>query len=194
MNLFQFLKLSVASCFYILIFSFFRGIAKKLPLSLVDGQLSCKCQYRLSNTLWQLLWRVINTLWPKIRECRKPSGKSVLFAKVANILWGICQRVVNNLWHPFTNLPEGCQYPITPCKKFSSCQQPMAHLQEGCPNCTQKGNLCAIPLKKVKFKVKNQEATNSYKTIRGSSPNKALSNSTTNSPSQSRETVPLNRQ
>jgi hypothetical protein len=35
----------------------------------------------------------------------------------------------------------------------------MAHLQEGCPNYIQKGNLCAIPLKKVKFKVKNKEAT-----------------------------------
>jgi hypothetical protein len=35
----------------------------------------------------------------------------------------------------------------------------MAYLQEGCPNYTQRGNLCAIPLKKVKYKVKNQEAT-----------------------------------
>jgi hypothetical protein len=36
----------------------------------------------------------------------------------------------------------------------------MAHLQEGCPNNTQRGSLCAIPLKKVKYKVKKQEATN----------------------------------
>jgi hypothetical protein len=36
----------------------------------------------------------------------------------------------------------------------------MAYLQEGCPNYTQRGNLCAIPVKKVKYKVKNQEATN----------------------------------
>jgi hypothetical protein len=54
-----------------------------------------------------------------------------------------------------------------------------------------RGNLSAIPLKKVKFKNKNQKAINSYKTFRGSSPNKALSIHTTNSPSQSRETVPL---
>ncbi len=40
----------------------------------------------------------------------------------------------------------------------------MEYLQEGCPNYTQRGNLCAIPLKKVKYKVKNQETTNSYKT------------------------------
>jgi D-serine deaminase-like pyridoxal phosphate-dependent protein len=66
-------------------------------------------------------------------------------------------------------------------------------LQKGCPNCTQRGNLCAIPLKKVKFKVKNQEAINSiYKIIRRSSPNKALSILTTNSQPQSRETVPVN--
>ncbi len=173
MILFQFLKLSVASCFYILIFSFFRGIAKRLPLSLVDGQLSCKCQYSLSNTLWQLFWRVINTLWPKIRGCWKPSGKCVLFTKSCQYSLEICQRVANNLWQPITNLPEGCQYPLTPWKKFARGlpTKHMAHLQEGCPNCTQRGNLCAIPLKKVKFKVKNQEALNSYKTIRGSSPN-----------------------
>jgi hypothetical protein len=34
----------------------------------------------------------------------------------------------------------------------------MAHLQEGCPNYTQRSNLSAIPLKKVKFKHKNQKA------------------------------------
>jgi hypothetical protein len=49
-------------------------------------------------------------------------------------------RVAINLWHV--------------CKRVA-------------PNYTQKGNLCtnsAIPLKKVEYKVKNQEATNSYKT------------------------------
>jgi hypothetical protein len=35
MNLLQFLKLSVAVCIFILTFSFFRGIAKRLPLSLL---------------------------------------------------------------------------------------------------------------------------------------------------------------
>jgi hypothetical protein len=70
-------------------------------------------------------------------------------------------------------------------------QQPVAHLQEGCPNGTQRGNLSAILLKKVKFENKNQKAIYSYKTFRGSSPNKALTIHTTNNPSQSRETVPL---
>jgi hypothetical protein len=36
-------------------------------------------------------------------------------------------------------------------------------LQKGFTNCTQRGNLYAIPLKKGKFKVKNQEAINRYK-------------------------------
>jgi hypothetical protein len=68
-------------------------------------------------------------------------------------------------------------------------------LKEGCTNCTQRGNLSAILLKKVKFKNKNQKAINRIviKTFRGSSPKTALSiHTTTNSPSQSRETVPLN--
>jgi hypothetical protein len=34
----------------------------------------------------------------------------------------------------------------------------MTYLQKGCPNYTQRGNFCAIPLKKVKLKVENQEA------------------------------------
>ncbi len=154
MNLLQFLKLSVASCMLILTFSFLRGIAKRLPLSLLLGQPSCKCLSRLSNTLWQLLWRVINTLWPRMRECLPPSGKYVLFAKVVNTLWRICQSVANILWHPVTNLLEGCQYPLTSCKKFArGLLTTFGTLQKGCPNC----NLCAIPLKEVKFKVINQE-------------------------------------
>ena len=56
------------------------------------------------------------------------------------------------------------RYPLTPCKKFArGLLTTFGTLQKGCPNCTQRGNLCAIPLKKVKFKVKNQEAINRYK-------------------------------
>jgi hypothetical protein len=47
------------------------------------------------------------------------------------------------------------------------------------------------PLKKVKFKVNNQEATDKFKNIRDSSPKNALSIHTTNSSYQSRETAPL---
>jgi hypothetical protein len=39
---------------------------------------------------------------------------------------------------------------------------PLTHLQEGCPNNIQRVNLCAIPMKKVKFKVENHEATGSF--------------------------------
>jgi hypothetical protein len=53
----------------------------------------------------------------------------------------------------------------------------------------QRGNLSAIPLKKVKFNVKSKEATDIYQTsIRCSSPNYALAIRTTISQSQSLET------
>jgi hypothetical protein len=44
---------------------------------------SGKCLQRLSNTLCQLLYRVINTLWKKIRGYWELSEKYVLFAKLA---------------------------------------------------------------------------------------------------------------
>ncbi len=154
------------------------------------GQPFCKYLWRLSNTLWRLLWTVTNTLWLRIRMYWQPSGEYVLFAKVANTLWGICQRAVsdtqwqiclrvaNTLLPLVTNLPE-------------RVANNLWYFQQGCPNYTQRDNLCAIPLKRLKFKVKNLERMKSYETIRGSSPNKALSINTTNSPSQSREIVPL---
>jgi hypothetical protein len=42
-------------------------------------------------------------------------------------------------------------------------------LQEGCPINKERGNLFAIPLKKLKVKIKIKEATDSFKTSRGSS-------------------------
>jgi hypothetical protein len=65
-----------------------------------------------------------------------------------------------------TKLPEACPYPLNPCNKFDGGLLTTYGIfsKEGCPNYTQRGNLCAIPLKKVKYKVKNQEATSSYKT------------------------------
>jgi hypothetical protein len=38
------------------------------------------------------------------------------------------------------------------------------HLQEGCPIIKERGNLFAILLKKLKIKIKIQEATDSLKT------------------------------
>jgi hypothetical protein len=58
--------------------------------------------------------------------------------------------VANTLLLPVTNLPEGYQQPMAHCNRVA----PIAH---------KKGNLCTIPLKKVTFKVKNQEEINSYK-------------------------------
>jgi hypothetical protein len=79
---------TVASCIFILTFSFFRSIAKRL-------QLSWKCQWRLSNnTLWQLIWRVINTLWPRIRGGGNP-------------LTNMC--TLKKLLIPLRYLSEGCQ-------------------------------------------------------------------------------------
>jgi hypothetical protein len=40
--------------------------------------------------------------------------------------------------------------------------QPLARLLKGCPNHIQRSNLCAVPQKKPKFSVKNQEATVSF--------------------------------
>jgi hypothetical protein len=37
------------------------------------------------------------------------------------------------------------------------------HIQEGCPVNKERGNLFAIPLKKLKVKIKIQEATDSFK-------------------------------
>ncbi len=85
---------------------------------------------------------------------------------------------------------KSCQYPLRNLSE--DCQYPLTHLQEDCPNKIQRFSHCAIPLKKVKFKVENQEATDSFKNYWGSSPNNALSIHNTNSPSQSHETVPLN--
>jgi hypothetical protein len=82
----------------------------------------------------------------------------VLFAKVVNALGGIYQRVTNNLWHPAKNLLKGCQYPLTPCNKFAR-GLPTTYLTfaRGLPK------IHTMPLKKVEFKVKNQEAIDSYK-------------------------------
>ncbi len=76
----------------------------------------------------------------------------------------------------------------------SNCQMVLdnlyRHLQEGYPANKERGNLFAIPLKKLKVKINIQEATDSFKNFKNSS-NKVLSLYTTCSSSQSHETVPL---
>jgi hypothetical protein len=62
----------------------------------------------------------------------------------SDILEQICYRVANALLPTVNNLREGCQ-------------QLMAYLKEGCSSYVQRGCLCEMPLKKVKFKVKKQQ-------------------------------------
>jgi hypothetical protein len=49
----------------------------------------------------------------------------------------------------------------------SNCQRVLdnlyRHFQEGCPINKERGNLFAIPLKKLKVKISIQEATDSFK-------------------------------
>jgi hypothetical protein len=71
-------------------------------------------------------------------------------------------------------LPEGCHSPLILGQRVlitlqSSCQRVLdnlyGHFQEGCHMTINKerGNLFAIPLKKLKVKIKIQEATDSFK-------------------------------
>jgi hypothetical protein len=66
-------------------------------------------------------------------------------------------------------------------------------LQDDCPINKVRGNLFAIPLKKLKakIKIKIQDATDNLKSIQGSSSTLAPPIYTTVSSSQSRDTVPL---
>jgi hypothetical protein len=71
-----------------------------------------------------------------------------------------------------TYLPEGCPHPLILGQRVliilqSNCQRVLdnlyRHLQEGCPINKERGNLFAIPWKKLKVKIKIQEATDSFK-------------------------------
>jgi hypothetical protein len=71
-----------------------------------------------------------------------------------------------------TYLPEGCQHPLILGQRVlitlqSNCQRVLdslyRHLQEGCPINKERGNLFAIPLKKLKVKINIQEVTDSFK-------------------------------
>jgi hypothetical protein len=71
-----------------------------------------------------------------------------------------------------TYFPEGCHHPLILGQRVlltlqSNCPRVLynlyRHLQEGCPINKERGNLFAIPLKKIKVKIKIQEATDSLK-------------------------------
>jgi hypothetical protein len=128
-------------------------------------------------------------------------------------LWQICNRLSEVIGNPLTilqrvlatfanntYLPEGFQHPLILGQRVllslqSNCQRVLdnlyRHLQEGCPINKERGNLFAIPLKKLEVKIKIQEATDSFKNCKRFISNKVLSLFITCSSSQSRETVPL---
>jgi hypothetical protein len=71
-----------------------------------------------------------------------------------------------------TYLPEGGKHPLILGQRVlitlqSNCQRVLdnlyRHLQEGCTSNKERGNLFAIPLKKLKIKINIQEATDSFK-------------------------------
>jgi hypothetical protein len=121
------------------------------------------------NILCQLLWGIINTSRQGIRGYLQPSDKFVLFAKVAMFSKGFS---------------EVCQYPLTSHYKFARGWSALAKY-------TGATFVHYVPLKIIKFRAKTEQPTDSFKTIRGSSPNNALSIQITNSPSVSHETVCL---
>jgi hypothetical protein len=119
---------------------------------------------RLLATLWQIVTggkRVLATLW---QICNRVSE---VIQPLCQILQGVLATFANS-----TYLPEGSQQPINLGQRVlitlqSSCQRVLdnlyRHLQEGCPINKERGNLFAIPQKKLKVKINIQEATDSFK-------------------------------
>jgi hypothetical protein len=62
---------------------------------------------------------------------------------------------------PSNPWPEGIDYPLEQLSEV--LDNLYGHFQEGCPINKERGNLFAIPLKKLKVKRKIQEATDSFK-------------------------------
>jgi hypothetical protein len=75
-----------------------------------------------------------------------------------------------------TYMPEGYQYSLIPGQGYWLPSRAVVrgywipglyrHLQEGCPSNQEKGNLFAIPLKKIKVKIKIEEVTVYFNTNR----------------------------
>ncbi len=116
---------------------------------------------RLLATLWQICYRGVRGHW-------QPSGKFVIGCqRYLATLWQIHQRVLATFANSIY-LPEGYQHSLILGQRVlvtlqSSCQRALDNLykqlQEGCPINKEKGNLLAIPLEKLKVKIKIQEAS-----------------------------------
>ncbi len=152
--------------FFIFLFflKFYIGLAKRLPHCVLIEHTSCKCLYsltherRVSATLWQtyaICKKAADTLWgiwQFVRGLPAPSDTLLQIVRglpvPSDTLLQICQRVASTLWHHVTNLPEGYQYHLR-------------HLREGCSSNMSRSYLFEKPLKKMKFKFKNKDATDS---------------------------------
>ncbi len=114
------------------------------------------------------------TLLQCTKGCWQPSGKFVIGRqRLLATLWQILQRALATFANS-TYLPKGCQHPLILGHRVlitltlqSNCQRILdklyRHLQEGCPINKKRGNLFAIPLKKLKVKINIQKATDSFK-------------------------------
>ncbi len=104
MNLWKFVYLFIASWFLTLNFTFFRGIAQRLPLCVQLGQPICNVPKVVSNPLANFLHGV--------RGYWQPSGKFVTGCqRLLAALWQILQRVLATFANS-TYWPEGCQHPL----------------------------------------------------------------------------------
>jgi hypothetical protein len=164
MNHWQFLNLSVVSQLWTWNFTFFTGIAKRLPLCMLLGRPFCKCirvvgkppgkfvtgGQRVLAILWQKLYRVLESIDNPLTNSAEGFGNK----QSAHI----CNRVSNNLWffargYCLPSRAVGRGYWIT---SWGLCKRVVYYTKKG-------GKLLAIALKNYKLKQKIQEATGCFK-------------------------------
>ncbi len=150
--------------FLFLNFTFFRGIAERLPLCVQLGQPSCKCAIGC--------WQPSGKFVTGVGGCWQPSSKFVIgFQRLLATLWQISQRVLATFANS-TYLSEGCQHPLILGQMVlitlqSSCQRVSdnlyRHLHEVCPINKEKRQPFCNTSKKLKVKIKILEATDNFK-------------------------------
>jgi hypothetical protein len=131
-------------------FTFVRGVAKRLRLFVLLQM--CK---RLLATLGKIVTgcqRVLATLWQIFNRVSEGIGNPLQMQQMHTFVGRL------PIYLGSDPLPEGIDYPL---KQLAELDKPLRHLQEGCLIYKVRGNLFAIPLKKVKMKI--QEATERFK-------------------------------
>ncbi len=115
-------------------FTFYRGIAERLPFCVQLGQPSCNCAIGCWQTSGKFVTGGKRELATLLQICYR------VFEVLAT-LWQISQRVLAAFANS-TYLPEGCQHPLILGQRVlitlqSSCQRVWdnlyRHLQEVCP-------------------------------------------------------------